>query len=82
MIDEIWNVYNSQKFPDRKRGKFTNSFISEVDRKYMISGKAYRKLKNNLLENKRKHNASITMFYETNTKTFEAFLGLKKQIFF
>ena len=32
-IDNVWNLYNSQKFTDRKRGKFTNRFISEDYRK-------------------------------------------------
>ena len=27
-IDDIWNVYNSHRYPDRKRSKFTNKFIS------------------------------------------------------
>ena len=67
-IDSFWNVYNSQKYPDRKRGKFTNRFISEDDRKDMISGKNFRNSKDNFTEKKRKHNASLTVFYKTNTK--------------
>ena len=32
-IGDVWNLYNSQKVPDRKCGKFTNRFISEDYRK-------------------------------------------------
>ena len=67
-IYDVWNLYNSQKFHDRKRGKFTNRFLSEDDIKEMIYRKASTKLKYDFPENKRKHNASLTVFHETNTK--------------
>ena len=53
-IDYSWNVYNSQKFTNRKCGKFTNRFISEDDIKEMISRKAYKEIKEKFPEKKRK----------------------------
>ena len=32
-IDDVWNVFNIQKGPDRKRGKLLNNFIYENDRR-------------------------------------------------
>ena len=73
-IDDVWNVYNIQKYPNIKHRKFLNRFIYEDDRKEIICRKASRKLKDNLPDNKRKHNVSLTVFQETNTKTIEDFL--------
>ena len=32
-IDYVWSIYNGERVPDRKRGKSTNWFISEDDKK-------------------------------------------------
>ena len=46
-IDDVWNIYNSQKVPNRKRGKFKNGFISEDYRQEIISSNNSRKFKDN-----------------------------------
>ena len=62
-IYAVWDVYNSHKVTNRKCSKFTERFISEHDRKYIISIKAYGKLKCNSSENKWKHNVSLKVFH-------------------
>ena len=46
MLDEVWNVCNSQKFPDqnlnKKGGNNTKRRISDDENKHVISGKASR----------------------------------------
>ena len=44
----------------------------------MISRKSSRNLKDNFPNNKRKHNGSLTLYHETNTKSLEVFLVNKK----
>ena len=48
----------------------------------MISSKASRKLKYTFPEKKWKHNVSLKVFHEINTKTFEDFLVDNKPYFF
>ena len=48
----------------------------------MISRKAYGKLKNIFQENKRKHNVSLSLYHETNTKTLENILVDNKLEYF
>ena len=48
----------------------------------MISGKASKKLKNNFPENKQKHNVSLTMFHDIDTKRLEGLLVNNKPEFF
>ena len=66
-IDDVWNLNNTQKVPGRKRGRFTNKFLSDDDGKDVICRKTSRKLKDHFRE-KQKHNASIKVFHETNTQ--------------
>ena len=73
-IDDVWNVYNIHKVPSIKRGIFLSRFITEDAGKQMTSRKVYRMMKYNFLSNKRKHNVSLTVFHEINTKTLEGFL--------
>ena len=46
-MDNVWNVYNHQKAPDKKYGKFQNSFITDDNRKPTISRNSYRNLNYN-----------------------------------
>ena len=41
-IDDVLNVYKYQKFPDRKRGEFLNSLITDNDRNLVVSSNSYR----------------------------------------
>ena len=53
-IDDVWNVYNHQKFPDKKRVNFQNSFITVDDRKHMTSRKFSSNLKEKFPKTSRK----------------------------
>ena len=44
-INDAWNVYNHQKVPDKKCGKFQNKLITDDDIKLMISRKSSSNLK-------------------------------------
>ena len=67
------NDYNTQKAPDIKRGKYQNSFITDDDRKLIISKNSSSNLKENFLIHKQKHNVSLTLYHEINTKNLEIF---------
>ena len=49
-IGDVWNVYNTQKVSDIKRGKCPNRLISKDDEREIISRKYTRKLKYNFPE--------------------------------
>ena len=63
ILYEIWNVYNSQKFPNqgwnKKRSKTTKRRIPYDKNKQMISRKASRMAKENPPKNEGKHNVSL-----------------------
>ena len=82
VIDDVYNIYNHQKVPDEKRGEFLNSLIADNDRNLTISSNSSRNLKDNLPTNKHKHNASLTLYHETNTKKFDNFWSIKNQNIF
>ena len=80
-IDDVWNVYNIQKVPDRKCGNFSKKCITEDDRRDMTSKKVSRKSKETFPENKRKHNVSLAVLNETQTKNHEVFFVNNKPYF-
>ena len=55
--------------------------ITDDDRKLLMYRKSSRKLKDNY-PGKKKHNASLTLYPETNTKSFENFSSIINQIVF
>ena len=67
-----------KKFPI-KRGIYHNSLIKYDDRSLSISRNISRNLKENFLNQKQKHNVSLKLWHEVNTKTIVYFLVDNKQ---
>ena len=77
----IFTMYTTiKKFP-KKCGKFRNSLITGKDRKMMISRKSSNKLKYFFPKHKQKHNVSLKLYHETNTKKLKEFLVDNKPFF-
>ena len=76
-MDDVWNLYNSQKFPDKKCDEFTKRGISKDEKKQMIYRKVPRMMKWFISENKSKHDVSLKISNETNKQTWGIF-GIKK----
>ena len=51
-----------------KRGKYLSSFTSADDRSLSVSRKFYKTIKENFPKQKRKHNVSLNLWHEVNTK--------------
>ena len=63
-----------RKFLIKNAVNIKNSLINYDDIKLIISRQSYRNLKDNFTNHKQKHNVSLTLNHETNTKTLEDFL--------
>ena len=63
--DKVWNVYNSQKFPDQKLNKKCvnniKRIISDNENKQTISRNNSRITKENFQGKKGKHNVTLTL---------------------
>ena len=78
-IDDVWNKSNNEKVSDKKHGKYHNFLLTDNDRSLIISRKISRNLKESFPNHKQKHNLSIKLWHEVNTKKLEYFLVDKKQ---
>ena len=73
-IDDVWNEYNTQQVNYIKHSKYKNIFLTDGDRKLIMSSNSSRNFKEKFLNHKRKYNVSLTLYHETNTKNLEDFL--------
>ena len=78
-VDCVWNEYNYQKFSRKKLGKYQTSLITDDDRKLIILRQSSKHLEENFLNNKLKHNASLTLYQKINTKHLRIFWLIKNQ---
>ena len=47
---DVWNKYNTEQVPNKKRGKYQDSFLTDDDRKMSVTKKISRNLKEKCLE--------------------------------
>ena len=74
VIADVWNEHNPEQVPDRKRGKYQNSFPTDYDRNLSTTKNISKNLKENFRSHKQKHNVRLTVYHEKYTKTLEGFL--------
>ena len=63
----------------KQRGKYLSSLPTDDDISLSVSRKFSKKLKYTLSNHKRKHNMSIKLWHEVNTKKLEYFMVDNKQ---
>ena len=63
----------------KKRGKYYNSLITDDERILSILRNIYSDLKENFPNHKQKHNVSLKLWHEVNTKNIEHLLVDNKQ---
>ena len=72
-IYDVWNEADNEKVPDKKRGKYHNSLITDDDRSLIFSRRFSKNLKENFSNHKQKHNASLKLWHGLNTKNLSIF---------
>ena len=81
-IDEIYYVCNEpniETVPRGKRDKYHRIFLTDDDRTLSVSRNLSNNFKWNFTNHKHKHNVSLNLFHEINTKNIEYFMVDHKQ---
>ena len=81
-IDEIyyvWNESGNETVPDKKCVNYHSSFLTGDDISLSVSRNFSNNSKENLLNHKRKHNVSLKLWHELNTKKLQYFMVDNKQ---
>ena len=65
--------------PDFKSGKYHNSLLTDDDKSLSVSRNFSNNFKEKFPNHKRKHNMSLKLWHEVNTKKLEYFLVDNKQ---
>ena len=81
-IADVWDEYNTEQFPDTKRGKYQNILLTGNDIKLSMSKNISKNLKENFQNHKRKYNVSLTFYHENIYLKIEDFLVDNKQKYF
>ena len=71
----IWHWNSSRK----KRGTYISGFLTDDDRRLSVSRDFSKRFKENFPKHKRKHNVSLNLWHEVNTKNIEYFMVDNKQ---
>ena len=73
-VYDVWNESDIETVPGKKCGKYLSSFHTDDDRSLSVSRNFSKNIKENFLNQKRKHNVILNLWHEVNTKKLKYFM--------